>query len=229
MQSSMRETSVILAPAEARVLGPSSKWVGHAVRMLGHVAAVLALCGVSANVVTGTALALGLLAAVLVALGDFGLAGATLMIASLGDAVDGLLARRTGTSSRAGALFDATADRYQEIFFLGGLAFFFRAAPLPFALTLTALVGALMVSYGSAQAEARGVAVPYGVMRRTERAVCFVVGSSLTPLTQALAASDDAAPLVAYAPILLAIATVALCANASAVRRLHIVARRRSG
>ncbi len=80
------------------------------------------------------------------------------MLASLGDAVDGLIARATQTVSPGGALFDASVDRYEEFFILGGIAYFFRSSGLLLATTLLAFLGSFMVSYGSAKAEALGVA-----------------------------------------------------------------------
>ena len=56
--------------------------------------------------------------------------------------------------SVGGALLDASGDRYQEFFFLGGLAMFFRGSPPALMATLAALAGSFMVSYSSAKAEA---------------------------------------------------------------------------
>ena len=92
--------------------------------------------GVSANGITGASLALGLAAGIVVSRGYFGLAAALVTVAALGDALDGLVARRTGTVSAGGALFDASVDRYQEFFFLAGVAIHYRADPLKLALVL---------------------------------------------------------------------------------------------
>src|SRR5271166_296059 len=121
---------------------------------LDEVSAVLVSAGVSANLITSLCIALGAGAGVLLAFGEFGPAAIVMILASLGDALDGLVARRSGTVSVAGALLDASGDRYQEFFFLGGLAVFFRASPAALVVTLLALAGSFMVSYGSAKAEA---------------------------------------------------------------------------
>jgi CDP-diacylglycerol--glycerol-3-phosphate 3-phosphatidyltransferase len=88
---------------------------------------------------------------------------------------------------------------------------------------LLALAGSFMVSYGSAKAEALRVAVPDGMMRRAERATVLCVGVAVVPFAGELATRLDV-PWLHHAPVLLAVAIVAVAANASAVRRLRLVA-----
>jgi len=147
-----------------------------------------------------------------------------MVAASLGDALDGLVARRTGTASVAGALLDASVDRYEEFFFLGGLAIHFRESTPMLALTLLALAGSFMVSYGSAKAEALGVPVPPGAMRRAERAVFLCAGVAATPVFAWATADSDLPDWAARAPLLAALASIAVVANVSAVRRLRFIA-----
>jgi CDP-diacylglycerol--glycerol-3-phosphate 3-phosphatidyltransferase len=142
--------------------------------------------GVSANTITALSLGAGAGAGVLLAFGHFGVAALLFAMASLGDALDGLVARATRTESAAGALFDASVDRYEEFFAFGGLALFFRSSGVMLALTLLALAGSFMVSYGSAKAEALHVAVPHGIMRRAERATYLGIGIALAPIVGAL-------------------------------------------
>jgi CDP-diacylglycerol---glycerol-3-phosphate 3-phosphatidyltransferase len=144
--------------------------------------------------------------------------------ASLGDALDGLVARRTGSASVAGALLDASIDRYEEFFFLGGIAVYFHDSTWALLLTLFALSGSFMVSYGSAKAEALGVPVPAGAMRRTERAVCLCLGVALTPVLLWAAPGSSLPPWAMHAPLFAALAVVAVVANISAVRRLRFLA-----
>src|SRR5579859_3488124 len=99
-----------------------------ALDLLDRTAKILAAGGISPNAVTAASLALAAVAGVLLARGHFALAGGAMVFASLGDALDGLVARRAGSASVAGALFDASADRYGEFFFLCGLAIYFRGS-----------------------------------------------------------------------------------------------------
>jgi len=144
---------------------------------------------------------------------------------SLREARARLVARPAPPTSAAGLLFGATADLYAEFLAFTGLAFFFRASALLFTLTLAALIGSLMVSYGSAKAEARHVPVPVGAMRRPTRVACVAAGAGLTPLAAILAQRLGGPPWAAEAPLVLAVVVIAVTANVSAVRRLRVIAR----
>lgn len=156
-------------------------------------------------------------------LGHFGVA-ALLFATSLPLAGPGLV-RDRGRAAVVSALFGASADLYAEFFAFAGLAFFFRGGALLFTLTLGALIGALMVSYGSAKAEARHVPVPPGAMLRQARILWIAVGACLTPLAGLLGEQLGEPRWVAEAPMVLALVVVAVGANVSAVLRLRIVAR----
>jgi CDP-diacylglycerol--glycerol-3-phosphate 3-phosphatidyltransferase len=192
--------------------------------MLAPLAQVLVAAGVSANAVTAASLLMGLIAGALLALGRFELAAPFVVLASLGDALDGVTARVGATESPGGALFDAASDRYQEAAVLAGLAIHLHGDVAELSLVLAALVASFMVSYGSAKAEALGVPVPGGVMRRFERAVCVGLGVTATALTGPLVRRGLAPGWMAEAPILLALAVVAIVGNASVVARLRAVA-----
>ena len=151
-----------------------------------------------------------------------------MVVASLGDAIDGLVARRSGTVSVGGALLDASGDRYQEFFFLGGLAMFFRGSSPALMATLAALAGSFMVSYSSAKAEALRVPVPPGVMRRAERAVCLCLATVLTAVWLPWSDSNGLPGWAGALPVLVAVSLIAVVGNISAVRRLRFLARRAS-
>ena len=192
---------------------------------LQPVGRALVALGITANGVTLISLVLGLLSAVALAFGHFGIGAALTAAATLGDALDGIVARQTGTASDAGEVFDAAVDRYQEFFFLGGLAVYFRADMVALVLTLLAVLGSFMVSYGTAKAEALGVESPRGAMRRVERGVCLDAGVVFVPVAGALAARFGLPSWVEHMPILLSLALVGGVGNVSAVRRLYAVAR----
>ncbi|MGD0673849.1 MAG: CDP-alcohol phosphatidyltransferase family protein [Polyangiaceae bacterium] len=191
---------------------------------LDRLARVLVMRGVSANLITSWSIAMALISGLLVSIGQFGWATAALTVASLGDALDGLVARRAHSASVGGALLDAAGDRYQEFFFLGGVAVYLRGSAAALVVSLLAIAGSFMVSYASAKAESFRVPVPRGLMRRPERAVCLCLGTlvaSLWPSSSGLPAPMATGGL----PLLVAVATVAVAANASALRRLRAIAR----
>jgi CDP-diacylglycerol---glycerol-3-phosphate 3-phosphatidyltransferase len=201
-----------------RVVTAATLWA------LAPVTRAMIALGVSANAVTGISLLAGGAAGIFLALGHFGVAALLFAAASLGDALDGLVARATRTESAAGALFDASVDRYEEFFAFGGLAIYFRSSGVLLALMLLALVGSFMVSYGSAKAEALRVAVPRGSMRRAERATCLSIGTTLVPIIGALSGRLHGPAWWGEVPVLLAISLIAVSSNVSAVRRLRTVA-----
>jgi CDP-diacylglycerol---glycerol-3-phosphate 3-phosphatidyltransferase len=192
---------------------------------LSPVASGCARYGISANAITCLSLAFGIGAGAALALGHFGVAALLTAVASLGDALDGAVAREQGTASRAGEILDASIDRYEELFFLGGLALFYRSSSATLGLVLAGIGGSFMVSYGTAKAEALGVTAPRGALRRAERAVYLGAGAWLSPLTAALVTRLELPPFIADAPMLAALALIAVGANISAVRRLAQVAR----
>ena len=187
------------------------------------------LLGLTANGITLVSLGLAIAGAVAIAVGHFGVGAAFTVAATLGDALDGIVARRTGTASDAGEVFDAAVDRYEEFFFLGALAYYFRDRPVPLVLALSAALGSFMVSYGTAKAEALQVEAPRGAMRRAERAVYLTSGVVLAPVAAAAAVRFALPAWVGEAPILLSLGLVGVVSNVSAARRLAAVARAVSG
>ncbi len=177
----------------------------------------------TADGVTRLSLGLAAGAGVAFSLGHLGVGGALAAASSLGDALDGLVARATGTATRRGGLLDAAVDRYGEFFVIGGLALHHHEDPRKLGLALLALLGSFMVSYGSAKAEALGVPPPRGAMRRAERAAYLCAGALLSPVATLLADRAQLPAWVGDAPLLGALALVGVVANVSAVRRLEAV------
>ena len=129
----------------------------------------LAALGVTPNGLTWAALILGLGAGVALAVGWFGLATLLATMSTIGDILDGQVARLTDSGSDRGELLDASVDRYTEFAFLAGLVMFLRTSGWWMALALGAMLASFMVSYASAKAEAMKVEAPRGLMRRHER------------------------------------------------------------
>jgi CDP-diacylglycerol---glycerol-3-phosphate 3-phosphatidyltransferase len=220
-----RRGTVVLSDGRRQTGDPWVDWAQPAlVRTLSPVVDALIAARVSANAVTGASLVAGLYAGGALALGHFGIAAIAIAVASLGDAVDGLVARRTRTASLRGALFDASVDRYEEFFVLGGLALYFRSNAGALALGLLAIAGSFMVSYGSAKAEAHGVPVPGGLLRRASRASLLAGGTTFVPIAKAIARPLSAPAWATHSPVLLVLAIIAVAANASAILRLRAIA-----
>ncbi len=174
--------------------------------------------GISADALSWGALILGLGAGVSLALGHFGIASIIATVAALLDSLDGLVARATQTEGEAGKLLDSALDRYVEFFFIGGLVIFYRDNTAVHLLALFALFGSFMVSYSTALAEILKVEIPHGGMRRPERMVYLILGTTLTPLTLALYNS--------HLPMIIALGLVSVIGNISAMRRILVAIRR---
>jgi phosphatidylglycerophosphate synthase len=182
----------------------------------------LAALGITPNALTWSALVLGVGAGVALAFGWFGLATLLATMSTIGDILDGQVARLTNSGSDRGELLDAAVDRYTEFAFLAGLVIFLRSSEWQMALALAATLACFMVSYASAKAEALQVAPPRGLMRRHERAVYLIAGIGLTPLVgPALVARG--LPYVTMC--LIALGAVALFGNLAAVLRLVRIGR----
>jgi CDP-diacylglycerol---glycerol-3-phosphate 3-phosphatidyltransferase len=173
------------------------------------------------NSISGMSVLLALTAGGLFAADHLGV-GCVFAIAALGsDALDGFVARASGTASSAGEVIDAAADRYVELSLFAGLAVHLRFLPGALVLTLAALAGSFMVTYSTAKAEALSVVPPRGSMRRTDRAFLLIVGAGLTPLMPALGLQ---APWN-EAPLLIALLLLAVGTNVSAISRFVSIVR----
>jgi phosphatidylglycerophosphate synthase len=184
----------------------------------------LAAIGVTPNFLTWSALGLGLAAGVALAFGWFGLACLLATLSTVGDILDGQVARLTNTGSNRGELLDAVVDRYTEFAFLGGMVIYYRDSGPLMTLVLAAMLASFMISYASAKAEALQVEAPRGLMRRHERAVYLLVGAGFSSMFgDWLHDRWDEIPWTA--PAILGVAAVAVIGNGAAVLRLVRIGR----
>jgi CDP-diacylglycerol--glycerol-3-phosphate 3-phosphatidyltransferase len=186
---------------------------------------VCARAGITPNHITWAALGLGIGAGVALGFGLLGLGGLLSLLSVLGDILDGQVARLTATGSAAGEILDASADRYMEFFYVGGLVIFYRGHPLFMLVALGAMLAAFMVSYSTAKAEAMHVEPPRGAMRRHERSTYLISGAVLSSIFSHWLEPFRPLPEL-QAPLMFgALAIVAVAGNVSAVRRLALTAR----
>ena len=182
----------------------------------------LAALGVTPDGLTWSALVLGVGAGVALGVGWFGLATLLATMSTIGDILDGQVARLTKTGSNRGELLDAAVDRYTEFAFLAGLALALRDSWWQLSLVLGAMLASFMVSYTSAKAEALQVTPPRGLMRRHERSIYLIFGIGFVPLVGPTLAAHG----VPYAtPCLVSLAIVAVIGNVAAVVRLVRIGR----
>lgn len=156
-------------------------------RIFDPLAGLLVRLGVGADAVT-VVFTLGTIVAALTLLptGHL-LAGAiVLTVLTLGDALDGAVARKAGTSGPWGAFLDSTLDRLADAAIFVGLAFFFQLqvggslGTYGQIAALTALALGFVVSYARARAGSLGYDANVGIAERGERiviaiAVCYLL------------------------------------------------------
>ena len=139
---------------------------------------VLAGFGVRPNQITLAGTLICVLGAALVAADRLVLGGLVWLAGSALDMLDGGLARSQGQASRGGAFLDSTFDRISEGVLFAAIAYHFAVtgAALEAALTVLALLGALLISYTRARAEALGAECKVGIITRVERVVLLGLG-----------------------------------------------------
>ncbi|MDP9453718.1 MAG: CDP-alcohol phosphatidyltransferase family protein [Actinomycetota bacterium] len=154
------------------------RWKTDIERRLRPVGTDLCRSGITADHLTLLGLVMAVATAVAIANGALR-AGVLLLAASaLPDALDGAVAKASGTASPRGSFFDSVADRITDTLLLGGVAWYLsgahgdRIALLPFAV----LGVTTLVSYQRAKAESLGLDARGGLMERAERIVALGLG-----------------------------------------------------
>lgn len=119
-----------------------------------------------------------------------GWGGFVIIAAGLFDMMDGHLARMGNMSTRFGALYDSTLDRYSELVSLFGVVLVFLEMGGAWfwmgVVTFAAMVGSVMVSYVRARAEGLGIECKVGLMQRPERVVVLALTAIVTGFTGSL-------------------------------------------
>jgi CDP-diacylglycerol---glycerol-3-phosphate 3-phosphatidyltransferase len=156
------------------------RWRTDIEKRLRPVGSNLRRTGITADHLTLTGVVMALAAAVAIANGAHNLGFLLLVLTALPDALDGAVAKASGTASPRGAFFDSVADRVTDALLLGGVAWFIAASPahppqlvlLPFAV----MASSMLISYERAKAEALGFNARGGLMERAERLVVLGIG-----------------------------------------------------
>ncbi|HUS07654.1 MAG TPA: CDP-alcohol phosphatidyltransferase family protein [Bryobacteraceae bacterium] len=139
----------------------------------------LALSRIHPNALTFIGLVINVVAAVMLAAGQFRSAGLVILGAGIFDMVDGRVARETNQVTRFGGFFDSVLDRYSDLGLLIGLLVYYGTINRPFYVVLTGIVmaGTVMVSYVRARAENIIPTCKVGFMERPERVVLIIIGA----------------------------------------------------
>lgn len=189
---------------------PSFSLVPHKVspRFTDPIVGPLAKAGVTPNMISAAGFGGNLAAAAFAAGGHFLTAGALMLVFSGLDLLDGALARKTGSVTRFGAVFDSVLDRLSEAAVLGGLLYHYSQTGNTVAVVLSyaAIVGSVMVSYVRARAEGIGLTLREGLFTRAERVLL---------LTGAL--------IIANGTVVWALWVLAVLSHTTAIQRVYAV------
>lgn len=155
-------------------------------KVMDPIAGLLIRLGVTPDLVT----LLGTLGVVCASLwffprGELFLGSAVVGIFALFDLLDGVLARKRGSSGRWGAFLDSTLDRVADSAVFVGLAWWFLGdgnAPVVGGLALLCLVLGSLVSYAKARAEGLGCTCNVGIAERADRLVAVLAAAGLAGL-----------------------------------------------
>ncbi len=154
------------------------RWKTDIEQRLQPVGQGLRKIGLTADQLTAFGLLMSVAASVAIANGA--LRGGTLLLlaTALPDALDGAVAKASGTSSPRGAFFDSVSDRITDVVLLGGVSWFLTSRYGGQAgMVALAIIGAsALVSYQRAKAEALGFEAKGGLMERAERLIMLGFG-----------------------------------------------------
>jgi CDP-diacylglycerol--glycerol-3-phosphate 3-phosphatidyltransferase len=146
---------------------------------LDPIIGVLIKLNINPNTFTTIGFLISCIAAIVMAAGYLRIAACFILLSGLFDTIDGKLARSSGKVTKFGALYDSTLDRYSEVIFFFGLAFYFikNGWYLTSVALAVGLGGSLMVSYVRARAESLGFQCKVGILQRAERLLLLGAGA----------------------------------------------------
>jgi phosphatidylglycerophosphate synthase len=104
------------------------------------------------------------------------LGGLLILIGSLFDMFDGVIARVNNKTTRFGAFLDSVLDRYSDAFLFLSIAWYLagKGNHEGAFLSLGTLIGAFLISYARARAEGLGETCKTGLMERPERIILLI-------------------------------------------------------
>ena len=184
----------------AQFLGGTGDFVLHWFLWVVDPAARLSIrLGLSADFYNFAGLAFGAASGLAVAAGRTELGGWALVLSGVCDILDGRIARALRVASRYGAFIDSLLDRFIELFFFVGFAFFARHTGHGAVAATLALGASVLVSYARAMGESLGVECTGGLMQRGERLALLSLGCLADPSLSAALGQPTGAVLTGVA------------------------------
>ena len=154
------------------------RWKANIEKGLRPIGTNLRRTGITADHLTTMGVVMAAAAAVAIGAGQLRIGLLLLVLTGLPDALDGAVAKASGTAGPRGAFFDSVSDRVSDSLLLGGVAWYL-ASTHPGHLSLlpmAVLAASLVISYQRAKAEALGFDARGGIMERAERVILLGLG-----------------------------------------------------
>tara|TARA_B100001996_G_scaffold316785_1_gene259942 strand:- start:203 stop:814 length:612 start_codon:yes stop_codon:yes gene_type:complete len=147
-------------------------------KILDPIGVFLCRLKVTADALTFTGILIAVAGAIVIGRGHMFIGFLCLLLTGIPDALDGAVAKASGTASVRGAFFDSVSDRIADSLLFSGIAWHF-ASEEPghiMMLPVAVMVTALLVSYQRAKAESLGFDAKGGIMERAERFIVLALG-----------------------------------------------------
>jgi len=134
--------------------------------------------GITADHLTALGVVMAAAAAVAIGMGQLRVGLLLLVLTGLPDALDGAVAKASGTAGPRGAFFDSVSDRVSDSLLLGGVAWYLASTHPGHVslLPMAVLAASLLISYQRAKADALGFDARGGIMERAERVILLGLG-----------------------------------------------------
>ena len=147
-------------------------------KVLDPIGVILSRSGVTANSLTASGIVIAGIGSIFIGQGRLFLGFIFLILTGLPDALDGAVAKASGTSSVRGAFLDSVSDRVTDILLFCGIAWYLASnEPGRIMMLPVAVMGAAMlISYQRAKAESLGFNAKGGIMERAERFIVLALG-----------------------------------------------------
>ncbi|MEI7591818.1 MAG: CDP-alcohol phosphatidyltransferase family protein [Actinomycetes bacterium] len=154
------------------------RWKANIERGLSPIGTSLRRTGIRADHLTALGVLMAAAAGFAIGAGQLRIGLLLLVLTGLPDALDGAVAKASGTAGPRGAFFDSVSDRVSDSLLLFGVAWYLstthpgQIALLPMAV----LAASLVISYQRAKAESLGFDAKGGIMERAERLILLGLG-----------------------------------------------------
>ncbi|HEY3360431.1 MAG TPA: CDP-alcohol phosphatidyltransferase family protein [Methanosarcina sp.] len=141
------------------------------------------------------------------------LAGILVILNSIFDALDGIIARKSNRATPRGDFLDHVIDRYSDVFIICSIFF---ADYVSWQIGVAAIVGVLLTSYLGTQAQALNLGRYYGgIMGRADRLIVIILaafGNFVSPI-----------PIAGFSILGWAVILIAVTSHITAIQRIHYI------